>query len=202
MLTGTGLAASSGLNAWVPLLALGLIARYTNVLTLPQEWSWLTNGWVLGIFAALLLLEFIADKVPLLDSVNDIVYTVVRPTTGGIAFGAGSTTVTTTDPGELAEGGSWIPIAVGAALALIVHLLKALVRPALNALTAGVGAPFVSTAEDFTSVMMSLAAILLPVLVVFFLVGLGLFFWWALRRRARRRAARRQGRAGPVIGPG
>ena len=49
---------------------------------------------------------------------------------------------------------------------------------------------------------MSLVAILLPVLVVVFLVGLGLFFWWVLRRRARRRAARRQGRAGPVIGPG
>jgi len=200
VLTGTGLAASSGLNAWVPLLALGLLARYTNLVTLPQDWSWLTNGWVLGVLVALLVLELVADKVPVLDSINDIVYTVVRPATGGIAFGAGSSTAATTDAGT--EGGSWVPIAVGAVLALIVHLLKALVRPVLNAMTAGVGAPFVSTAEDVTSVTMSLAAILLPVLVLFFLVGLCLFFWWALRRRARRRAARRHGYAGPVGGPG
>lgn len=197
VLTGTGLAASSGLNAWVPLLVVGLISRYTEMLSLPPQWAWLSNGWVLAIFAGLLAVELIADKVPVLDSVNDIVYTVVRPTTGGIAFGAGSATITTTDPGELAEG-SWVPIAIGAALALLVHLLKALVRPALNAVTFGVGAPLVSTAEDITSVAMSLVAVLLPVLVLFFLAGLALFFWWAMRRRA----TRRQGRAGPVVPPG
>lgn len=198
VLTGTGLATSAGLNAWIPLLAVGLIARYTDVLTLPPQWEWLSNGWVLTILAGLLVVEFVADKVPMLDSVNDIVHTVIRPTSGGIAFGAGSATVTTTDPGQLAEGTTWVPIAIGAVLALVVHILKALVRPVLNAMTLGVGAPFVSTAEDVTSVTMSLAAILLPVLVLLFLTGLALFFWWAMRRRARRRAARRLRRAGPA----
>jgi len=198
VLTGTGLAASAGLNAWIPLLAVGLIARYTDLLTLPPEWAWLSDGWVLAILGAMLVVELVADKVPVVDSINDVFNTVIRPTSGGIAFGAGAATVTTTDPAALTEGTNWVPIAVGAALALVVHLLKALVRPVLNAMSLGTGAPFVSTAEDVTSVTMSLVAILLPMLVLLFLAGLAAFFWWAMRRRARRRAARRLRRAGPT----
>lgn len=201
VLTGTGLATSAGLNAYVPLLAVGLIARYTDLLPLPERWAWLSNGWVLTILALLLVVEIVADKVPMVDSVNDVVSTVIRPTSGGIAFGAGSATVTTTDPGQLTEGSTWVPVVIGALLALVVHVLKALVRPVLNAMTFGVGAPFVSTAEDVTSISMSLVAILLPALVLLFLAGMALFFWWALRRRARRRAARRLGQVGPVVPP-
>lgn len=201
VLTGTGLATSAGLNAYVPLLAVGLIARYTDLLPLPDRWAWLSNGWVLTILALLLVVEIVADKVPMVDSVNDVVSTVIRPTSGGIAFGAGSATVTTTDPGQLTEGSTWVPVVIGALLALVVHVLKALVRPVLNAMTFGVGAPFVSTAEDVTSISMSLVAILLPALVLLFLAGMALFFWWALRRRARRRAARRLGQVGPVVPP-
>ena len=51
LLTGTGLAASTGLNAYIPLLAVGLLARYTGAVTLPAGWDWLSNGWVLVILA-------------------------------------------------------------------------------------------------------------------------------------------------------
>ena len=152
-----------------------------------------------GVLVVLLVLEFVADKVPVLDT----------STTSSTRWSGpppvGSRSAPARPPRHHRSGhraAQWVPIAVGAVLALVVHLLKALVRPVLNAMTAGVGAPLVSTAEDVTSVTMSLAAILLPVLVLFFLVGLCLFFWWALRRRARRRAARRHGYAGPVGGPG
>ena len=75
-------------------------------------------------------------------------------------------------------------------IALGVHLLKSAARPVINATTAGFGAPVASTAEDATSVVMSVVAILLPVLVLVFLVGLVVFLFWFLRRRRGRRAAR------------
>ncbi|GGM19407.1 DUF4126 domain-containing protein [Micromonospora yangpuensis] len=198
VLTGSGLAASAGLNAYIPLLVMGLLARYTDVIQLPNGWQWLGNGWVVAILVVLLVVEFVADKVPVVDHVNDVVQTVVRPTAGGLAFGAGagSETVTVADPESFFAGNEWVPVVVGVLIALGVHLLKSAARPLINATTAGVGAPVASTAEDATSVLVSLVAILLPVLVLLFLVGLVFFAFWFVRRRAVRRRERRAVRAG------
>ncbi|MEV4811499.1 DUF4126 domain-containing protein [Micromonospora avicenniae] len=189
LLTGTGLAASAGLNAYIPLLTMGLLARYTDLIDLPSGWAWLGDGWVLIILAALLSVEVVADKVPMLDHVNDVVQTVVRPTAGGLAFGAGSTaeTVTVSNPGNFFGSHEWVPVATGVLVAFGVHLLKSAARPIINATTAGVGAPVASTAEDATSALVSVTAILLPVLVLLFLVGLLAFWFWFRRRRADRR---------------
>jgi hypothetical protein len=189
LFTGLGLATSAGLNAWIPLLAVGLLARYTDLVTLPEGWEWLTNGWVLAILAALLVVEVVADKIPVVDSLNDVLQTVIRPTSGGLVFGAGSSaeTGTVTDPGAFTSEGGWVPFAIGAVVALVVHALKAALRPVLNTVTAGVGAPVVSVAEDTASTVMSLVAILLPILVIGFLAGLVAVFWWVLRRRRARR---------------
>ncbi|MDG4795894.1 DUF4126 domain-containing protein [Micromonospora sp. WMMD1082] len=197
VLTGTGLAASAGLNAYIPLLMMGLLARFTSFIDLPGSWQWLGNEWVLGILAVLLAVEVVADKVPVVDHINDVVQTVVRPTAGGLAFGAGSAsdTVTVTDPDSFfAGGGQWLPVLVGVLIALGVHLLKSAARPVINATTAGLGAPVASTAEDATSVVMSLVAIILPVLVLAFLVGFVLFLPWLLRRRSERRRERQAAR--------
>ncbi|OPE44780.1 DUF4126 domain-containing protein, partial [Mycolicibacterium diernhoferi] len=53
LLTGFGLATAAGLNAYIPLLALGLLSRFTDLVTLPAGWSWLENGWVMLIVAVL-----------------------------------------------------------------------------------------------------------------------------------------------------
>ncbi|WP_433687068.1 DUF4126 domain-containing protein [Micromonospora carbonacea] len=197
VLTGTGLAASAGLNAYIPLLTMGLLARYTDLIDLPGGWQWLGNGWVVAILAVLLTVEVVADKVPVLDHVNDVVQTVVRPTAGGLAFGAGSTseTVTVSDPGSFFSSNDWVPVVTGVLIALGVHLLKSAARPVINATTAGFGAPVASTAEDATSVVMSLVAIILPVLVLAFLLGLVAFTVWFLRRRRDRRRERQAARA-------
>ena len=191
-LTGTGLAASAGLNAYIPLLTMGLLARYTDAIDLPAGWSWITNGWTLLILALLLAIEVVADKVPVVDHVNDMVQTVVRPTAGGLAFGAGSSsqTVTVSDPGSFFGSHQWVPIAAGVLIALCVHGVKAASRPVVNATTAGMGAPVASTAEDVGSVVMSVLAIVLPVLVLVGLVVLALGAFWVLRQRRRRRQAR------------
>jgi uncharacterized membrane protein len=188
-LTGLGLATSAGLNAYIPLLAIGVLARYTDMITLPSNWAWMENGWTLTIVAILLAIEFVADKIPMLDHVNDVIQTFIRPTAGGLAFGAASSsqTVTVSDPGSFFTSHQWVPIVVGGAISLGVHGMKAISRPVINATTVGFGAPIVSTIEDFVSVTLSVVAIILPVLVLIFLLAIFLTFGWLMRRRKRRK---------------
>jgi hypothetical protein len=189
-LTGAGLALSAGLNAYIPLLAIGLASRFLEFVQLPDAWRWLENEWVLGILGVLLVIEFFADKIPIVDSINDWVQTVVRPAAGGLAFGSGSTseTLTVQDPAAFFESNQWVPIVTGAVLALGVHLVKMVARPVLNAVTVGTAAPVVSAAEDAGSLLVSLLAILLPILVI---VSVPLLAWWVWSAvsRARRRTA-------------
>jgi hypothetical protein len=189
LLTGFGLATAAGLNAYIPLLALGLLSRFTDLVTLPHAWAWLENGWVMSIVAALLVVEVVADKIPALDSVNDAIQTFVRPTAGGIVFGSGTAAQTSavTDPGAFAQTGQWIPVVVGVVVALVVSLTKSAVRPAANVATAGVAAPVLSTIEDVTSIGLVFVAILIPVLVLVALAALAWAVLTLLRRRRRRR---------------
>lgn len=187
-LTGLGLASAAGLNAYIPLLAMGLLARFTDLVNLPAGWAWLENGWVILIVAVLLVVELVADKIPALDSVNDVIQTFVRPTAGGIVFGAGTSaeTAAVADPGAVVSSGQWVPIAIGVVVALVMHLTKSAARPAANVVTGGVAAPVLSTIEDGVSIGLVFIAILLPALV---LVVLLLIAWaaFALFRRRRRR---------------
>ncbi len=190
-MTGFGLASAAGLNAYIPLLSMGLLGRFTNLVHLPSGWSWLENGWVIGIVAILLIVEIVADKIPALDSINDTVQTFVRPTSGGIVFGSGTAaqTAAVADPVEFARTGQWVPVAIGVVTALVVHLTKSAVRPAANVATAGVAAPVLSTLEDFTSAGLTFIAILLPALVIVVVIALIWAAVWLLRKRRRRQSA-------------
>ena len=191
LLTGFGLATAAGLNAYIPLLALGLLSRFTDLVTLPHGFAWLENGWVMAIVAVLLVVEIVADKIPALDSVNDAIQTFVRPTAGGIVFGSGTAAQTSAvaDPGAFAQSGQWVPVAIGVVVALVVSLTKSAVRPAANVATAGVAAPVLSTFEDAASVSLVFVAILVPVLVLVAVVLLAWAVFRILRRRRRRNAA-------------
>jgi len=173
-------------------MVVGLLARYTHVIALPASWHWLSNGWVLVILAALLAVEMIADKIPVVDHLNDVLHTVIRPTAGGLVFGAASQsqTKTVTDPGTFFSSHQWVPVAAGVLIALAVHGVKATARPVVNVSTMGMGTPVVSFAEDVFSTVMSVVAIVLPILIVVFLLGIVLFFAWVVRRRRRRKLAR------------
>jgi hypothetical protein len=181
LLTGLGLATAAGLNAYIPLLALGLLSRFTDLITLPHGWAWLENGWVMTI---------VADKIPALDSINDTIQTFVRPTAGGIVFGSGTAAQTpaVTDPGAFAQSGQWIPIVVGVVVALLVSLAKSTVRPAANVATAGVAAPVLSSIEDGLSIGLVFLAILIPVVMLVVIVALAWAIFGLLRRRRRRAA--------------
>ncbi|MEE1621860.1 DUF4126 domain-containing protein [Zafaria sp. Z1313] len=190
-LTAMGLSSAAGLNAYIPMLALGLMDRFTGLVALPAEWAWLSNDWMLALLGVLLLLEIVADKIPIVDSINDWVQTVVRPASGGIVFasGLGAETVTVSDPDSFFAGDQWIPVALGVGIALAVHLVKMVSRPVLNAGTVGTAAPVVSTAEDGAAVGLAAAAIFLPILVLLLLVGLVVMMVVLVRRVRWRRAA-------------
>lgn len=203
ILTGIGLAAAAGLNAYIPLLGIGLLSRFTGLVALPDGWAWLENGWALGIIGALLAVELIVDKFPALDSANDVLQTVVRPASGGLVFAAGasSETVAVADPAEFVESGRLWPFVLGIAIALIPHALKALVRPMLNLLTAGAGAAAVSALEDAGAVALTLLAVIVPVLALALLVVIVWLLVRTLRRASARRAERRAAAAGGAAAP-
>lgn len=193
---GTGLAAAAGMNAWMPLFLLGLADRLLPAVELPAAWSWLSSDVALWITGVLLVVEIVADKIPAVDSVNDVIQTVVRPAAGGIVFGAGASaeTVRVDDPSLFANAAS-VPIVVGVVVALAVHALKAGIRPVANVATAGVAAPVLSVVEDVSSFALAVLAIVLPVVAVLLLAALVIGVVVLLRRRA----ARRRSAAPPAL---
>jgi hypothetical protein len=197
-LTGLGLSTAAGLNAYIPLLVVGVLANVTDRVKLPDGYSWLSNWGVLAIIAVLLVAEMVLDKVPAIDSVNDAIQTVVRPAAGGVVFSATNAAAELDSSTWMTEH-PWAGWLLGIVMALAVHTVKATARPVINAGTAGVGAPVVSTAEDAGSLGMSLIAIFLPALVIVALLLFALFAWWLIRK-VRRLRARRNARRNPPPG--
>ena len=188
-LTGLGLSAAAGLNAYIPLLLVGVLARFTDVITLPEPYRWIQSGWALGVVSVLLLAELVLDKVPVVDHVNDAVQTLVRPTVGGVIFAA-TTAAAQADASSWMQDHPWVGVLLGVAVAGIVHATKATARPLVNATTVGTATPVVSAAEDAASLAMSLVAVFLPILVVVALLLVGWDAYAMLRRvRHRRRSA-------------
>ena len=138
ILTALGLAIPAGLNAYIPLLAIALAQRF-NWLELKQPFDIIGEWWMIAIIAVLLVVEIVADKVPIVDHINDIIQTFIRPAAGGIVAVASAGSASNVSP--------WLLVLTGVLLAGSVHAVKATMRPVVNVTTAGVGAPVVSAAE-------------------------------------------------------
>ena len=192
-LTGAGLSAAAGLNAFIPFVLVGMLDRFTTLLELPESLDWISSWWAIGAGMVLLVVDVVFDKVPGVDHVSDVIQTAVRPLMGGLVFAA-SSSAARFESTDWWQENPWVGAVVGVALAGTVHAGKALSRPIVNAGTFGLGAPFVSAAEDATSATVSIVAILLPVLVILVLVVLGVAIWRILVHRARWRARRAEAR--------
>jgi len=178
--TAFGLSSAAGLNAYIPLLVVALLARFTDLIELNAPWDALTSPWTIGVLAVLLLIEVVADKVPAVDTANDVIQTFIRPTAGAILFAASVGTAGKVD--------SVLAMICGLLLAGGVHATKATVRPVITATTAGTMNPVVSTAEDIVALFMSIVAIVLPIVCMVLIAVIAI---WLIRlwRRRRRRAA-------------
>jgi hypothetical protein len=180
-----GLSASAGLNAYIPLLVVALIARFTNLITLSSPWDALTSWWIIGLLAVLSLIEFFADKVPAVNHVNDAIQSFVRPAAGAILFAASAKVITEVHP--------ILSIAAGVLVAGTVHVVKAAaIRPAVSATTAGAGNVPVSILEDVVSTVVSILSVIVPVLFASILILVTawiVFRMWGRERRREERAA-------------
>jgi len=175
--TAFGLSTSAGLNAYIPLLVVAVLARFTPLVTLNEPYDALTSWWVIGVLAVLLVIEILVDKVPAIDTVNVVIETFSRSAAGAVLFAATTNTI----------GVHPVLAAVcGVVLAGGVHAVKAGGRPVVAVATAGVGNPIVSTVEDVISFVASVLAIVAPYLMLALVViGVALVAWWYVRRRAR-----------------
>lgn len=174
-----GLSASAGLNAYIPLLVIALLGRFTELVTLDKPWDTLTNWWIIGLLLVLSVIEFFADKIPAVNHINDAIQTIVRPAAGAIVFAASAQAITDINP--------ILSLAAGLLVAGGVHAAKAgAIRPAVTASTGGTGNVVVSILEDIISTVLSILAVIIPVIVGIFLVFFGSWVIWWLWRRANR----------------
>jgi hypothetical protein len=177
--TSLGLSVSAGLNAYLPLLVVALTARlFPDLITLNEPWNILTSWWVIGALVVLLFIEMTVDKIPAVDSINDMIQTFVRPVAGAILFAASSNVIADIHP--------VLAMICGLILAGGVHAAKATVRPLVTGASAGTLNPAVSLTEDIISLATSLLAILVPILILLLLLLALLFgLLWYRRRKTR-----------------
>lgn len=175
IISAFGLSASAGLNAYIPLLVVGVIAHYTNWIKLTAPFDLLANPWILILVGLLLIVEMLADKVPAVNHVNDIIQTIFRPAAGAIVFASSAHVVTGVHP--------LLALACGLLVAGGVHTVKSVaVRPAVTATTGGAANVPVSIAEDVISTILSILSIVIPILVgVILVVLVSLVIWWFWR---------------------
>ncbi len=176
-----GLSTASGLNAYLPLLVVALAARYTNLITLNKPWDILTNPWVIGVLTVLLLIELTVDKIPAVDTLNDIIQTVGRPVAGAIVFAASS--------GTFGELNPVLAFIAGLILAGGVHTVKSAARPLVTATTGGMGNWLVSAAEDVVSLITAVLSVLVPLLMMVVIVTVMIFIAWRWSSRRHQRLA-------------
>ena len=179
LLTGLGLAMPAGLNAYIPLLAVALADRYFGLLHLTAPYDMLSSPAGIVVITILLVIELLADKIPLVDHVNDLINSVVRPSAGAVLVMASTGAVDSVNP--------ILAMVLGLLVAGSVHTVKASVRPTVTATTGGVGNPIVSAAEDGVAIGLTLVALLAPILIAGVLIVLFVTIIALLRRRRRRR---------------
>jgi hypothetical protein len=183
IMTAFGLSASAGLNAYIPLLVVGVIAHYTNWIKLTPPYDLLANPWILILIGVLLIVEMLVDKLPAVNHINDIIQTVIRPAAGAIVFAASAHVLTGINP--------LLALACGLLVAGSVHTVKSVaIRPAVTATTGGAANVPVSLAEDGIATLLSILSIVLPILVgIILIVLIALIIWWFRQRATRKHPA-------------
>jgi hypothetical protein len=182
IIAGFGLSAPAGLNAWIPMLVASLSAKI-GWLKLNAPFDMLGETWVLVVLLGLVTIELFVDKIPAVDTLNDIIYTFIRPVAGGILFAAQAGAIGGLDP--------TVGFILGLVSAGAVHAVKATGRPLVTTFTGGIFNPIVSMVEDIIAALTAVLALVVPILAaLIMLVLLGVAGWMVIRWRERRRRRR------------
>ncbi len=197
-----GLALASGVNAYLPLLAFAVAARWLHLYKVNPNFSFITQTWFLVVLAILALADLFADKIPGIDHVWDAIHTVIRPMAGAFVAAASDNRIhvlpNTTYMGThmLTMGINLslslvIVMIIGGALALMTHLTKASTRVASTATTAGLLNIVLSIMEDVGVVITTLLSLFAPA-VMFVVIILFILVFLLLARRIIRFFGRRR----------
>ncbi len=192
-LLGLSLAASTGLNTFLPLTILALSAHFkvldANTL-LNGHFAWIASPAALAALGLATTVEIVGDKIPAVDHALDVFGTFARPAVGAFAT---ASVFTHADPAMAALAG----IALGAPVAFGFHAAKAGTRAASTATTMGIGNPILSTLEDFAAMGMTLIGLAFPWLVPVVLLA-ALLVMWRLFHLVKKRFAKK---TAPEIAP-
>lgn len=179
-----GFSFAAGINLYATVAILGLTSRYGWV-TLPPQYQVFDNNWIIGTALVLYAIEFVADKIPWVDSMWDAVHTVIRPV-GGAAIAVATL-------GEESAATETIVALLGGALAATTHFGKAGTRAMANASPEPFSNWFLSIGEDIFVVGLGFLALKYPAAAaIVVIVGLALILTlsvWMVRA-IRRRLAR------------
>jgi hypothetical protein len=172
-----GLSSAAGLNAYIPLLTIGVLSRL-GLITLGDPYALLGSTPALLVLVALGVVDFVADKVPAVDHVTHMVGALVHPVAGAIAFASQSNVITDLHPA--------LSLGAGFVLAGGFHTARAAIRPAATATTAGIGNPVISFIEDVISFVLSILAFVAPLIAFGLFIVLAIMIvrtWRGVRRR-------------------
>jgi len=193
-LSGLGLAAPAGLNAYLPLLIVALADRFTDAIDVDRPYEFIHSTWGIALLILLVSIEVIVDKIPGVDHLNDLLQTVLRPAAGAFLMMASNS-----------DGGSLNPVVAmlfGLLAAGTVHAVKASARPAVTVSTGGLGNPLVSMAEDGVAAVTALVALVVPLLIPLFILAFAAVAYFGIRS-VRRLSQRRLQKSGlPESGAG
>jgi hypothetical protein len=196
-----GAAFASGLNLYATVATLGLLHRW-DVIQLPASLEVLAHPVVLGVAIVLYAIEFIADKIPYVDNVWDVIHTFVRPPAAAVLAW------TALSPGGIAPGSEGEPWRLAAALlaggvALTSHGAKATTRAGVNVSPEPVSNWLLSLTEDGFAIGLAWLAVTHPLLTVMIVAVLVVLALWlivklfGLLRRALRRMFSREPQSAP-----
>lgn len=174
LLTALGLSGASGLNAWLPLLMTGVLQR-TGMVDVAPAWDAIGSTPVLIGLAIIFTLDFIGDKVAVIDHALHAIGTIAHPVAGVVLF----------DSQAGAEFPLIVSLLLGGGTAGSLHAARATARPIINGASAGIGAPVASAIEDLVSAILVIVAFALPLLAVLLIALLFFIFYKAARRAAR-----------------
>jgi hypothetical protein len=175
---------ASGINLYAMVATLGLLGRFAG-LELPGDLGIVTDWWVIGIASVLYVVEFAADKVPIVDSIWDVVHTFIRVPAGAVVAAA-----------ALGDFSPWVQVVaflLGGGVALSSHGAKAATRVVANMSPEPASNITLSVVEDVVAVGGTLLAAFLPILMLGFVaIAVTAVIWLApkvFRRLRGRRAA-------------
>jgi hypothetical protein len=164
-----GTAWTSGINLYATVSVLGLLQKFSAI-ELPGGLEILDNWWIIAIAGGLYIIEFVADKVPYVDSVWDVVHTFIRVPAGAVmAFAATAETNSTV---------MIIATLLGGGLALSSHGTKAALRAGANLSPEPVSNWALSIVEDIIAIVGTVLAVIAPFLIAIVLIIFTIFFLW------------------------